>query len=360
MKIKRILLGVAIGIVAVGGGIWVLIPTLGNVQPTLYRGQTLDYWTAQVNAIDVTASNQANAILNAEIIPQLTDEMFHDTNDSKIRMALIDTLNGLPGILIYYRAAPERRSGAAYDLRGFGPAAKGAIPALMQAVQSDDSAVHKAALKSLGAIHSKPEVVIPFLTKYLDDDTLDDEAATALGNFGSLARPVVPKIIPLLHAADDDAQVAAAEALKKIDPAAYTNATKTPYYVSGGSTPAAMNKSTANIKLIKQGEFDAEVVQSPLPVVVDFYATWCGPCKRLSPMLDELAGTLTNKIKFVKINVDEAPNLSQRFGIQTIPTLIFFKNGKVADKLIGLPSKDTLKTRLDSLAGPGSPAKNSG
>ena len=121
-----------------------------------------------------------------------------------------------------------------------------------------------------------------------------------------------------------------------------------------------MNKSTANVKLITEGQFEAEVVQSPLPVVVDFYATWCGPCKLLAPMLDELAGTLTNKIKFVKINVDEAPSLSQRFGIQAIPTLIFFKNGKVADKLIGLPSKDTLKTRLNSLAGPDTPAKNSG
>jgi thioredoxin 1 len=132
------------------------------------------------------------------------------------------------------------------------------------------------------------------------------------------------------------------------------------YYVSGGSSPASMNKSTANVKLIKEGEFDAEVVQSSLPVVVDFYATWCGPCKRLSPLLDELAGPLTSKIKFVKINVDEAPTLSQRFGIQAIPTLIFFKNGNVADKLIGLPSEDALKTRLDSLAGPDTPAKNSG
>ncbi len=132
------------------------------------------------------------------------------------------------------------------------------------------------------------------------------------------------------------------------------------YYVSGGSSPAAMNKSTANIKLIKEGEFDAEVVQSSLPVVVDFYATWCGPCKLLAPMLDELAGPLTNRVKFVKINVDEAPNLSQRFDIQAIPTLIFFKNGKVADKLIGLPSKNTLKTRLDSLAGPDTPANISG
>jgi len=132
------------------------------------------------------------------------------------------------------------------------------------------------------------------------------------------------------------------------------------FYFISGSNPAFMNKSSANVKLIKEGEFDAEVVRSPLPVVVDFYATWCGPCKRLSPMLDELAGPLTNKIKFVKINVDEAPNLSQRFGIQAIPTLLFFKNGNVADKLIGLPSEDALKKRLESFAETGTPAKSSG
>ena len=132
------------------------------------------------------------------------------------------------------------------------------------------------------------------------------------------------------------------------------------YFISGGSTPATMNQSTANVKLIREGEFDAEVVQSSLPVVADFYATWCGPCKRLSPMLDKLAGPLTGKIKFVKINVDEAPGLSRRFDIQAIPTLIFFKHGKVADKLIGLPSKNALKTRLESFAEPDTPAKNSG
>ncbi|MGO8838471.1 MAG: thioredoxin [Limisphaerales bacterium] len=132
------------------------------------------------------------------------------------------------------------------------------------------------------------------------------------------------------------------------------------YYVSGGSSPAAMNKSTANVKLITEGQFDAEVIQSPSPVVADFYATWCGPCKRLSPMLDELAGTLTDKIKFVKINVDEAPRLAQRFNIQGIPTLLFFKHGKIVDSLVGLPPADKLETHLDSLAEPGSPAKNSG
>ena len=222
----RILMGVIIGIVVCIGAIWVLSQTLGNERPKSYHGQTLGYWITQVSTEDVTASNQANAILNAEIIPQLTDEMFHDTNDSQIRLTLIDTLNGLPGVkYIYYNLAPARRGDAAESIGGFGPAAKAAIPALMQAVQSSDSNVHEGAIKSLGNIHCEPEVVIPFLTKYLDNDDLNDEAATALAGFGSLARPAVPKIIPLLHAADDDAQAAASAALQKIDPVAYANAT---------------------------------------------------------------------------------------------------------------------------------------
>ena len=129
------------------------------------------------------------------------------------------------------------------------------------------------------------------------------------------------------------------------------------YLISGGSTPAAMNQSTANVKRISEAQFDAEITQSALPVVADFYATWCGPCKILSPRLDEMAGTLTNKIKFVKINIDEAPRLAQRLAVQAVPTLVFFKNGNAVDTLVGLPPADTLKARLDSLANPDSPSK---
>ena len=130
------------------------------------------------------------------------------------------------------------------------------------------------------------------------------------------------------------------------------------YYVSGGSTPTAMNESTANVKRIGENQFDAEVIRSPSPVVVDFYATWCGPCKILSPRLDQLAGSFTNGIKFVKINVDEAPALSQRYDIQGIPTLLFFKNGRIVDHIVGLPATDDLKSRLESFAGTNAPAKN--
>ena len=228
MKLKRILFGVAIGLATAAVTLLILIQTLGNIRPTVIQGQTLSYWATQVNATEANASNQANAILNAEIIPQLTQVMFHDTNDSTARLALIDGLNGLPGIYIPYAAAPERRSEAAWNLGDFGPAAKAAIPSLIRALQSRDPAIHPNAIKSLGAIHGEPEVVIPLLTKYLADDQLSDEAAAALGNFGGLAREAIPKILPLLKAPDKDARVAAAKALKQIDPATYENATNPP------------------------------------------------------------------------------------------------------------------------------------
>jgi thioredoxin 1 len=122
------------------------------------------------------------------------------------------------------------------------------------------------------------------------------------------------------------------------------------HFVSGRGGMAVVNESTPNVSRVQESQFEVEVVQSTLPVVVDFYAPWCGPCKILSPMLDELAGPLTNKVKFVKINVDEAPALAQRLEIQGVPTLVFFKDGKVLDSLVGLASRDTLKTRLESLA----------
>ncbi len=112
-----------------------------------------------------------------------------------------------------------------------------------------------------------------------------------------------------------------------------------------------MNESTANVKHITQGEFADEVTRCATPVVADFYATWCGPCRELSPLLDKLAGGYTDKIKFVKINVDESPGLAQNFQVQAIPTLIFFKDGKVADRTTGLLPETDLKLKFDLLAG---------
>jgi len=123
------------------------------------------------------------------------------------------------------------------------------------------------------------------------------------------------------------------------------------FFVTGIGGSAAMNQSTTNVERITETNFDAVVLHSSKPGVVDFYATWCGPCKELSPMLDKLAGSFTNEIKFVKINVDESPDLSRRFNIQGVPTLLFFRNGRVVGDVVGLLPANVLKTRLESLAG---------
>ncbi|MEI8289489.1 MAG: thioredoxin [Verrucomicrobiota bacterium] len=121
--------------------------------------------------------------------------------------------------------------------------------------------------------------------------------------------------------------------------------------LAGCGNPSAMNESTASVKHITQGEFAGEVTHCAMPVVADFYATWCGPCRALSPMLDKLATGYTDRIKFVKINVDESPGLAQNFQVQAIPALFFFKNGKVADHITGLPAEGDLKAKLDTFAG---------
>ena len=127
------------------------------------------------------------------------------------------------------------------------------------------------------------------------------------------------------------------------------------YLLAGGTSSTEMNESTANVTRIDENQFDAEVLHSPKPVVVDFYATWCVPCKILSPRLDSLASSFTNQIKFVKINVDEAPNLYQCFNLQGIPTLLFFKDGEVVDRILGLQGSHDLKIHLESLAGASQP-----
>jgi thioredoxin 1 len=116
-----------------------------------------------------------------------------------------------------------------------------------------------------------------------------------------------------------------------------------------GNNSTAMNQSTANVKHITDVDFDTEVTQSALPVVADFYATWCGPCRQLAPIMDTLADQYAGKIKFVKVNVDESPKLAQQFQAEAIPMLVFIKSGRETDKLVGLQSKADLIERLDSL-----------
>lgn len=101
----------------------------------------------------------------------------------------------------------------------------------------------------------------------------------------------------------------------------------------------------AEIRITKQN-FEAEVLQSELPVLVDFWASWCGPCRMLAPTVEALAEEYAGKVKVGKINIDDEPELANRFGIVSIPTVLIFKEGKVAATSIGLKSKEALAALL--------------
>ncbi|MDH4029080.1 MAG: thioredoxin [Nitrospirota bacterium] len=97
--------------------------------------------------------------------------------------------------------------------------------------------------------------------------------------------------------------------------------------------------------------FDQNVLQSQGIVMVDFWATWCGPCKIVAPVVEELAKEYEGRAAFAKVNTDENPDLASRYNIRGIPTLIFFKGGKVMDQIVGAVPKAQLKSKLDSLIG---------
>jgi len=101
-----------------------------------------------------------------------------------------------------------------------------------------------------------------------------------------------------------------------------------------------------NVKHVTKNDFDTEISSSSLPVLVDFWAPWCGPCRMLSPVLDELAGEMNGKVKIIKVNVDEEPELASKFGVMSIPTVIAFKQGKATNKVVGFRSKEEFKNML--------------
>ncbi len=103
---------------------------------------------------------------------------------------------------------------------------------------------------------------------------------------------------------------------------------------------------------IKEANFEWEVLQSTQPVLVDFWAQWCGPCKMFAPLLDEIAVEQNGRAKVVKVNVDESPMLAQRYNIQSIPTLLYFAGGEVRDRTVGAVSKQSIISKLEKLGVP--------
>ncbi|MFA5159341.1 MAG: thioredoxin [Candidatus Omnitrophota bacterium] len=102
-------------------------------------------------------------------------------------------------------------------------------------------------------------------------------------------------------------------------------------------------------KTLTDSNFQAEVLQSQQPVLVDFWAEWCGPCRMLSPVIEKIAAVNADRIVVGKMNVDENPNTPQKYGIQGIPTVIFFKSGEVAKQLVGYQAQDKIQKAIDEL-----------
>jgi thioredoxin 1 len=100
---------------------------------------------------------------------------------------------------------------------------------------------------------------------------------------------------------------------------------------------------------VDDGSFEAEVLKSDTPVLVDFWAPWCGPCKAIGPVVEDLAKSFSGKIKFAKCNVDNSPVTPSKYGIKAIPTLIFFKSGSVVNQITGMVAKSKLEEALNKL-----------
>ncbi len=100
---------------------------------------------------------------------------------------------------------------------------------------------------------------------------------------------------------------------------------------------------------LKESNFNTEVLQSTLPVLVDFWAPWCGPCRSMAPVIEELAREYDGRVKVAKVNVDENKTLAGSYGVMSIPTLIIFNSGKIVDTIVGFNPKTTLAKKLDKL-----------
>jgi thioredoxin 1 len=109
------------------------------------------------------------------------------------------------------------------------------------------------------------------------------------------------------------------------------------------AAPDEINEVPMAVEKVSDASFESEVLKATGPVVVDFWAEWCGPCRMIAPALEEIAGSLGSKVKILKLNVDENPATAAKYGIMSIPTLMIFKNGEMASRQVGAAPKQKLE-----------------
>lgn len=117
----------------------------------------------------------------------------------------------------------------------------------------------------------------------------------------------------------------------------------------GDSTSNSAGEHPTNVVIITEANFQSEVMASTKPVLVDFWAPWCGPCRKMGPVVNELAKDFDGRATVAKVNVDEAPSLAQKFGVQAIPTLLIFQGGRVVDQVMGALPKAELAAKLEKV-----------
>lgn len=207
-------------------GIWFLSRLLGDHE-TLYHGKPIADWQGQLTNAVGQASNAASTVLSREIIPHLTNQMCCDTNDSRLKLALVDYLNCLPGIQVYCARCDGRRVMAINYVAFIGPRAKGAAPALLALLAQKDDVLCGPAASALVKIQADPDKVIPALTNCLVDSRGhgQPDVVEALGELGSKAQAAVPMLLKLLADRSSKEIIRAVpRALKEIDPEAASRA----------------------------------------------------------------------------------------------------------------------------------------
>ena len=225
-KIKRVLIGTTVGAVTLVVAIVVIARLVADLE-VRYRSEPFDYWASRLTNASPAVQTEALAVVTQSIVPLLTNQMFADTNDSPVRVALVEQLNSLPWVHLDFTPNEGRRVQAVEELAGLGPIASPAIPALLAAVSRPDDVLCGPAANALVAVGASPEDAVPVLVACLIDPAGRGrpEIVEAVGKYGPKAKAAVPILVKLLQDRSSKEIVKAVpEALKKVDLEAATRA----------------------------------------------------------------------------------------------------------------------------------------